>query len=216
MTRPLGNRQLARVNKVTETVSDGSIVPATTSRDRPTGPSWQTGTVEKEVADTAPISDQSPQANALEVVRATLSLTSPSLMRNALYGMTTDHHFLSWPAWAIYSTLGQHGEMQGTSCSDCWEEAKSPLEYLALPDSLRPSPLQLAMPHQRWIDRFPFPRLRDNMILLSGLIDLNEFVRDLFGMASLILRREVHRATWDPEAWAMGAEFSSKWGYLFQ
>ena len=82
-----------------------------------------------------------------------------------------------------------------------------------LPEFLRPTPLQLAMVHRRWIDRFPFPRLRDNMILLSALVDLDLFVRDLFNMVSLTLRPD--RATWDPKAWTIGPEFSLKWGYLF-
>lgn len=105
--------------------------------------------------------------------------------------------------------------MQGTGCPDSEVKAKSPAEYLELPEYLRPTPLQMAMPHVRWIDTFPFPRLRDNMILLDGLIDLDEFVRDLWTMASLILRPQTQRATWDPASWTMGPEFSSKWGYLF-
>jgi hypothetical protein len=105
--------------------------------------------------------------------------------------------------------------MQGTGCPDSNEEAASPREYLSLPAPLRPTPLQLAMAHKRWIDRFPFPRLRDNLILLNGLVDLDEFVRDLFGMASLLLRPDSQRATWEPESWSIGSEFSLKWGYLF-
>ncbi|KAI1615241.1 hypothetical protein EDD37DRAFT_510994 [Exophiala viscosa] len=128
---------------------------------------------------------------------------------------TVDHRFLCWPAWPLYAALVTHGTMQGTSCPDAGDQVKSPMEYLALPDPLRPSPLQLAVAHPRWIDRFPFQRFRDNMILLLGLIDLDEFIGDMFGMASLILRIETQRATWDPAAWAIGTEFSSKWGYLF-
>ncbi|KAK4940270.1 hypothetical protein LTR10_019590 [Elasticomyces elasticus] len=105
--------------------------------------------------------------------------------------------------------------MQGTTCPDAGDQVKSPVEFLALPDPLRPSPLQLAVAHPRWIDRFPFPRFRDNMILLIGLVDLDQFIGDMFGMASLILRPETQRATWDPAAWIIGNNFASKWGYLF-
>lgn len=128
--------------------------------------------------------------------------------------MTTDHQFIFWPAWPIYSALSKHGFMLGTTCFSCTLDSKSPPEYRFLPEHLRPSPLQLAVVHRRWIDRFPFPRLRDNMILLSTIIDLDDFVRDLFGMASLILRQG--GTTWDPKAWIIGSEFASKWGYLFR
>lgn len=53
------------------------------------------------------------------------------------------------------------------------------------------------------------------MILLMELVDLDEFTRDVFSMAGLILRTEVPRASWDPDAWTISAEFGSKWGYLF-
>jgi hypothetical protein len=58
--------------------------------------------------------------------------------------------------------------------------------------------------------------MRDNMILLSGLVDLDEFVRDLFGMASLILQPQTQRPTWDPESWTLGPEFAPKWAYFFR
>lgn len=126
----------------------------------------------------------------------------------------SDHHFICWSASSIYAALGEHGLMQGTTCLDSQQDARCPPEYLALPEALRPTPLQLAMPHRRWIDRFPFPRLRDNMILLSALIDLDDFVRDLFGTESLTLRKDC--ATWEPQSWVIGPEFSAKWGYLFR
>ncbi len=132
-----------------------------------------------------------------------------------------DHKYLCWPAWPIYSSLFQHSLMQGTNGVDCGAEGKSPAEYMSSqPESLKPTPLQLAVPHRRWIDRFPFPRLRDNLILLSGLIDLDEFVHDLFTTASLVWlgpQRQGQGATWDPESWTLGrSEFAPKWAYLFQ
>jgi hypothetical protein len=131
--------------------------------------------------------------------------------------VSNDHRFLCRPAWPIYAALSNHGFMQGTmSCEEGSIDAPSPTAYLSLPEALKPTPLQLAMAHRRWIDRFPFPRMRDNMILLAALIDLDEFVRDLFGMASLLPRPEVQRLTWEPTHWIIGPEFAAKWGYLFR
>lgn len=132
--------------------------------------------------------------------------------RSTTSAMTLDHYFLCWPAWSIYAALTSHGSLLGTTCYDCVQDGKSSLQFLHLPESLRPTPLQLLTPHRRWIDRFPFPRMRDNMILLSGLIDLEQFCGDLFGCASFTLRKSC--PTWDPRSWIIGSEFSSKWGYL--
>lgn len=136
-------------------------------------------------------------------------------MRDALLGMSADHYFLCFSAWPIYSALGTHGLMQGTNCENSHAEMTSPSELLSLPEALRPSPLQLVISHRRWIDRFPFPRMRDNMILLNGILDLDEFVRDLFEMASLLRKPNSSQPTWDPDSWTLGTEFSAKWGYLF-
>ncbi|KAK4941603.1 hypothetical protein LTR10_018480 [Elasticomyces elasticus] len=130
--------------------------------------------------------------------------------------MRSHHLRCSLSGMSIYLALGRHALVQGTICSACDENAPSPIEYLSLPDSLKPTPLQLVKPHRKWIDRFPFPRMRDNLILLSEILDLDDFVRDLFGMSSLIFRHESGQATWDPGAWIIAPEFASKWGYLFR
>ncbi|OAP60783.1 hypothetical protein AYL99_05785 [Fonsecaea erecta] len=82
-----------------------------------------------------------------------------------------------------------------------------------IPVSLRPTALQLTVNHPSWIDRFPFPKMRDNMITLMSIIDEEEFVADLFTLTSFTL--ESGAPSWDPRAWKIGKEFSAKWGYLF-
>src|ERR1700742_286296 len=82
-----------------------------------------------------------------------------------------------------------------------------------IPESLRPTELQLTVVHPRWIDRFPFPKMRDNMITLMGIINEEEFLADLFCFTSFTL--DAGAASWDPKAWRIGKEFSAKWGYLF-
>ena len=82
-----------------------------------------------------------------------------------------------------------------------------------VPAILHPSPLQCAVSHFEWIDRFPFPRMRDNMILLAGLVDLAEFFSDFFTIKSFTLIEEGR--SWDPSAWLIAPEFRAKWGFLF-
>lgn len=142
-------------------------------------------------------------------------LVNSCIGRSIVQHLSNDHSLLSWPAWPIFAALRQHGLMQGILAGNCLEEGKSLLPPIPLPEALKPTPLQLVKSHRRVIDRFPFPRLRDNMILLESIIDLDEFVRDVFEMSGLIFRSESWRATWDPDAWSLGPQFSRKWGYLF-
>lgn len=55
------------------------------------------------------------------------------------------------------------------------------LSPLCLPESLAPTRLQLSCPHSNWIDVFPFPRMRDNLIRREGCFSHAEFLTDLLG-----------------------------------
>ncbi|KIV88005.1 hypothetical protein PV10_09183 [Exophiala mesophila] len=124
----------------------------------------------------------------------------------------SDHWYLCWPAWSIYAALSSHGMIMRTSCLDCTYDGVSSIDDGNIPGALKPSPLQLLTKHRRWIDRFPFPRMRDNMILLSEVIDLDQFCADLFGSASFTLKDS--HPTWEATSWIVGREFAQKWGYL--
>ena len=63
------------------------------------------------------------------------------------------------------------------------------------------------------MDRFPFPKMRDNMITLMGIIDEEEFFADLFCLDSFEIKPGA--PAWDPTSWKIGKDFGKKWGYLF-
>lgn len=81
-----------------------------------------------------------------------------------------------------------------------------------LPETLQPSPLQLTTPHPVWLDRLPFPRLRDNVILLIHMIDIEEFYADLFMKESF--RVDQTKDSFDVSAYYILPEFRDKWGCL--
>ncbi|RFU79561.1 hypothetical protein TARUN_2670 [Trichoderma arundinaceum] len=51
----------------------------------------------------------------------------------------------------------------------------------SLPESLTPTNLQISHPHSTWIDVFPFPKMRDNLIRWENCFDHAEFLTDLLG-----------------------------------
>lgn len=113
---------------------------------------------------------------------------------------------------SVYQACYVNGAILGLMCSVSFIGPSAPVGP-DVPESLRPTPLQLTVPHPPWIDRFPFPRMRDNMITLLGLIDEEGFLADLFCLTSFTIRNGA--PSWDPSAWKIGPEFSAKWGYLF-
>lgn len=112
----------------------------------------------------------------------------------------------------VYSALWDNGAMMGLSCSTSVPARSSPAGS-HIPETLQPTSLQLTTIHPLWIDRFPFPRMRDNTITLLGLIQEDDFLRDLFCMESFEIKPNA--APWDPAAWKIGKSFQEKWGYLF-
>ncbi|EXL45812.1 hypothetical protein FOCG_13169 [Fusarium oxysporum f. sp. radicis-lycopersici 26381] len=54
-------------------------------------------------------------------------------------------------------------------------------EYLPLPTRLEPTQIQMTLPHPCWIDIFPFPGLRDNLIRKQLTYDHIQFLEDLVG-----------------------------------
>ncbi|KAL1866706.1 hypothetical protein Daus18300_006650 [Diaporthe australafricana] len=97
----------------------------------------------------------------------------------------------------------------------------APVPLPSCPATLRPTPLQLAMAHHPWIDLFPVPRMRDNVLraVALGLLDEDELCADLVNTdeghtegPSLIVWGE----SWDPSGWEATVPFVRKWGWLMQ
>ena len=89
------------------------------------------------------------------------------------------------------------------------------------PDSLRPTALQLSVPHHPWIDLLPIPHLRDNIIHAAGVsavCDEDNLCYDMVEVssesdkASLIVWGE----PWDPRGWEASVAFLRKWGGLLK
>lgn len=96
-------------------------------------------------------------------------------------------------------------------------------EQPSLPTNLCPTALQKTVMHHSWLDLFPFPRMRDN--ILRG-INAGEYDEDVLcdtlccdllkfdddTNAALVVWGE----SWDATGWEFSAEFFTRWGVLLQ
>ncbi|KIX04503.1 uncharacterized protein Z518_05373 [Rhinocladiella mackenziei CBS 650.93] len=168
-------------------------------------------------SDTATGSGVSPESGDDSADNASQGLVPgvprlPSLYQVMVPTSKEDQFVTSTMSGSVYAALFNNGAMMGLACS-CVIPGRSTPVGAEIPESLHPTTLQLTTIHPRWIDRFPFPKMRDNMITLMGIIDEEEFLGDLFCLTSFTL--DPGAAPWDPRAWKIGKEFSAKWGYLF-
>ncbi|RAH53003.1 hypothetical protein BO85DRAFT_492403 [Aspergillus piperis CBS 112811] len=90
-----------------------------------------------------------------------------------------------------------------------------PNGQMSIPPSLRPTALQRATPHHPWLDVFPFPSMRDNLIRAGDDLDDDELCHDLTAFwdtrssnATLL----VWGTPWDPQNWEVTEDFAKKWG----
>ena len=107
-----------------------------------------------------------------------------------------------------------------------------------LPQSLQPTALQSTIPHSSWLNMFPWPRFRDNLIVHESIIDAAELLYDLVGdlvnyhgpketdidIPGLIEDDEdMHKGRrglivwgepWDTEGWEVTLGFMKKWSWL--
>lgn len=112
----------------------------------------------------------------------------------------------------VYAAIYQNGLILGLPCATIF-----PCRSKAAPNapaSLQPSQLQLSTIHLPWIDRFPFPKMRDNMIRMEQEINAEELLSDLFNMKSFDIKPG--RPSWDPDAYIIDKGFAKKWGFLWR
>ncbi len=87
------------------------------------------------------------------------------------------------------------------------------------PPHLRPTALQISTPHHPWIDLFPFPALRDNMLSLGEDYEDDDLCYDLVETchapserSGLIVWSDASR----PESWEVTEEFARKWAWMLK
>ncbi|KAH7087982.1 hypothetical protein FB567DRAFT_329477 [Paraphoma chrysanthemicola] len=87
------------------------------------------------------------------------------------------------------------------------------------PKNLHPTQMQRSIEHHPWVDVFPWPRLRDNMVQAfehPDICDEDDMCRDVceydeHGSEPILV---VWGDAWDPRSWEITPGFLKKWGWL--
>jgi hypothetical protein len=117
-----------------------------------------------------------------------------------------------------------------------FHSAASNLSLSELPPNLRPTEMQLTIPHHPEVDVFPFPKFRDNMIIADSVFDDVEFCQDIVygvddgsGAPRGVDMRECAKSDpggrtgliiwddpWFQSSWEVEEEFAKKYKLLFE
>ena len=179
-------------------------------------PSYSPSSLSEDRSDsTSTTSDALTPANSTSL-SPIIGITNPGLCivpcsAPAIPPSPCDQQHLKAPRVNLIVALGVCGSLLGLVCGQII--LRSSRQPPSVPDILHPTPLQLTTPHYSWIDRWPFPRMRDNLILLAHTINIEELFKDSFEMETFTVKEG--GLPWDPTAWRMSPEFRVKWGYLF-
>lgn len=91
----------------------------------------------------------------------------------------------------------------------------------SLPLSLRPTRVQRECPHHPWLDFFPFPRMRDNLIRAGDGFDDEQLCVDIMGFWDVNSAASVEGCNllvWgepaDPRSWELTEAFIKKWPWV--
>ncbi|KAF7539280.1 hypothetical protein G7054_g2221 [Neopestalotiopsis clavispora] len=101
-----------------------------------------------------------------------------------------------------------------------WTIADAPsAQSLSCPLCLQPTDMQRKIPHHPWIDLWPIPRMRDNLLLAAGLYDEDELCNGLLEFKDVPNEQSgllVWGEPWDEASWEVSATFVRRWGWTIR
>lgn len=87
------------------------------------------------------------------------------------------------------------------------------------PLSLHPTAMQRKVKHHPWIDLWPIPRMRDNLLLANDLYDEDRLCNDLLEFCDINNEESgliVWGEPWDPASWEVSEKFLRSWAWTIK
>lgn len=84
------------------------------------------------------------------------------------------------------------------------------------PPSLFPTTLQRLVPHHPWLDCFPFPQIRDNLVMAMESFNDCELCTDMMDPTNGDIGIMVWGDPWLPQNWEVSQLFVQKWAWVIK
>ncbi|CEF76582.1 hypothetical protein FGSG_08284 [Fusarium graminearum PH-1] len=149
---------------------------------------------------------------------------------NIIFPLCPDHLITLLQYNALRALSVNRSLISGVLCTplECDQEIIHVVPYPSnpecIPAALLPTLLQQTVPHGDWIDLFPSPEGRDNLIHATGTFDEDDLWADCIGgLYEGYPDDEMEKRgmiawspPWDISGWEMSPGFVEKWGWLFK
>jgi len=119
----------------------------------------------------------------------------------------------------LNNTINMGWNLEWLECTDSispWNTIPLDSEPLC-PHALRPTPVQRTIAHHPWIDLWPIPKMRDNLLLAGDSYDEDQLCNDLVEFCDIPNEQTgliVWSEPWDPAGWEASETFLRKWGWI--
>ncbi|KAH8423774.1 DUF3425 domain-containing protein [Aspergillus melleus] len=185
---------------------------------------------------TLSIRNAKPSSQTLTISSRCIGLDEASLLLDQLSKAAYESYIIGSPAsdhlltlskmnvfrafGSIMATLGMKHDMEWLH-----DDAISPFSTLQpgfvedtnLPINLRPTALQRRNPHHPWLDFFPHPRMRDNLVAAGDTFDDEQLCIDIMGFWDMS-NESCSMLVWgdpsDPANWEVTEQFLRKWPWV--
>lgn len=180
--------------------------------------------------------ESSPRSNNSclppNLVRYLLHQFAESAYQSYMLGDPASDHLLTLTKVNVFRACGHNLELIGFRLDDMYDDAispfntptapeqSSPLENDAIPLSLRPTKMQRTVPHHPWLDFFPLPKMRDNLIQVGENWDDDQLCHDIMGFWDMTSSGDagllVWGEPWDIRNWEVTEAFLKKWQWVIR
>ncbi|KAL4887741.1 hypothetical protein BDV59DRAFT_22127 [Aspergillus ambiguus] len=164
-----------------------------------------------------------------EEVNRLLEYFSSAAYQSYVLGFPTADHLLTLAKVNVFRAFATNMTILGMNPGMEWmhDDALSPFNTMqpgptdtsALPMALRPTRIQQKLPHHPWLDFFPHPKMRDNLVEAVDQFDDEQLCLDIMGFwdssqenCGLLVWGEPS----DPDNWEVTEEFLRKYPWTLR